>query len=123
MSERRDPYDDKYGAVVTSRAGEVTVTVDTTTVTEPRRAGWEASDEQRALFIALDTARSSDDRVIRITEAECARARAEWKAAAYAQHASEEPKNERIAAKLAYWIAERDRLRQRDGVRTSERTR
>lgn len=115
MSERRDPYDDRYGAVIESRqAGTVTVTLDGVAVTEPRRAGWEASDDQRALFIALETARSSEDRVSRITEAECQRARAEWKAAAYTKHAAERNADPRYAVKLAYWQGERDRLRQRD---------
>jgi hypothetical protein len=116
MSQRTDPYDDKYGAVVTSRTGEVTVMVDSITVTEPRRAGWEASDEQRALFIALETARTKEG--ARISVVECARAQAEWKAAAYATHVAENRKDERLAVKLAYWTAERDRLRERDGVRT-----
>lgn len=124
MSDRRDPYADKYGAVVdATRAGQVTVTVDAVTVTEPRRAGWEASDDQRALFIALETARTTEDRASRITEAECERARAEWKVAAYTKHATETPKDERIAEKLAYWTAERDRLRARDGVRNPGRGR
>jgi hypothetical protein len=85
VSQRTDTYDDKYGAVVTSRTGEVTVTVDTITVTEPRRAGWDASDEQRALFIALETAKSTENR-----------------------------KDARLAAKHTYWTNERLRLRQRD---------
>lgn len=122
MSDRRDPYADKYGAVVESkRPGEVTVTVDAVTVTEPRRAGWEAPDEQRALFIALETARTKEG--ARITPAECARAQAEWKVTAYQKHAIETPKDERIAAKLAWWTAERDRLRERDGVRNPGRVR
>ena len=122
MSDRRDPYADKYGAVVdATRAGQVTVTVDAVTVTEPRRAGWEASDEQRALFIALETARQKPG--ARITDIECARARAEWKAAAYQKHAEQSGKDQRIADKLAYWTAERDRLRARDGVRNPGRGR
>lgn len=113
MDTARDPYEDRYGADVdTSRAGQVTVTVDDVTVTEPRRAGWESSDEQRALFIALEQARLADGS--RITEAECDRSRAEWKAAAYQKHAADEPKNAIYAQKLAYWQAERDRLRERD---------
>lgn len=122
MSDRRDPYADKYGAVVdATRAGQVTVTVDAVTVTEPRRAGWEASDDQRALFIALETARTKEG--ARIIEAECARSQAEWKSAAYTKHATETPDDKRIAAKLAFWTLERDRLRERDGVRNPGRVR
>lgn len=119
MADRDPSYDDKYGAALdTSRAGQVTVTVDSVTVTEPRRAGWEASDDQRALFIALETARNIEDRVSRVTDTECERARAEWKAAAYEKHVSEDRRNPELDRKLAYWTAERDRLRQRDTTRT-----
>lgn len=117
MVDRLGSYDDRYGAAVdASRTGQVTVTVDSVTVTEPRRAGWEASDEQRALYIALETARSEKPET-RITEAESERACAEWKTAAYQKHAEEAPKDERIAAKLTYWQGVRDRLRQRDATR------
>lgn len=113
MDSRRDPYDEKYGAVVnTSRAGQVTVTVADVAVTEPRRAGWEAEDEQRALFIALEAARFAEGS--RISEAESERARAEWKAAAYAKHAADEPKNRIYAEKAVFWQGERDRLKARD---------
>ncbi len=114
MDSRRDPYDDRYGAAVdASRAGQVTVTVDAVTITEPRRAGWEAEDEKRALFVALETARSEKPDA-RATETETARARAEWKAAAYQKHVEQAPKNIRLIEKRDQWVAERDRLRARD---------
>lgn len=96
-----DSYDDKYGAIVdTSKAGEVTVTLDGVTVRVFAAAYPET--EQRAIYEATEAKyRGTDPKTGDAAKRD--RSLCEWKSAAYSRLLAASPSNASLQAKSAYW--------------------